>query len=106
MRGSHIKRVAIDIQVVGKQVRQRHRQRRVFRHREGIGVGDRIVVQRRDVERQRVRCRVGVHAAIGGAAIVLHLEAEGRVAIAVAICCRCKDQQSVRDIGRGNELAT
>src|SRR5262249_59388313 len=80
---------------------------------EGVGGvlerGDRLVGAGRgvvgggDVELQRVRCWVEVDAAVGGAAVVLLLEAEARIAGAVGVRGRAEDELVPGDeIGRAS----
>ena len=77
---------------------------------EGVGGvferGDRVVgarrrvVDRGDVDGDRVGRRVEVDAAVGGAAVVLHLEGEARVAGAVGVGRRGELEQPAGDVGQ------
>ena len=53
-----------------------------------------------DVDRHRVRRRIEVDAAVGRAAVVLHLEGEAGVAGAVGVGRRREHQLARRDVGR------
>src|SRR5205823_3905676 len=68
---------------------------------QAISRGYRRVVNRRDGERERVRRRVEIHSAIGGPAIVAHLEREARRSIGVRD--RSKRQQP-RGNGRSRDF--
>src|SRR5205823_2325330 len=67
----------------------------------GAGGG---VVHRGDVDRDRVRALVEVDAAVGGAAVVAHLEGEAGVAGAVGVRGRGELQLAAADVGRGDLL--
>ena len=103
-----------------RQCRDLHRQQRVGRvvadvaeaevsRRKGVGrvlggadrlVGPaRRVVHRGDIDRDRVRARVEIRPAIGRAAVVLHLEGEAGIAVAIGIDRRRKLQQPASDVG-------
>ena len=60
----------------------------------------RRVVDRRDVDRHRVRRRIEIDAAVGRAAVVLHLEGEAGVAAAVGVGRRREHQLAGRDVGQ------
>ena len=68
--------------------------------------GDRVVgARRRIVDRGHVDAHgigglIQVHATVGGAAVVLHLEGEARVARAVGVGHRGEHQLAARDVGR------
>ena len=63
------------------------------------------VVDRGDVDRDRVGRRVEIDAAVGRAAVVLHLEGEAGIARAIGIGSRRELQQAGSDVGHGDELA-
>jgi len=65
----------------------------------------RLVVDRLDVDRDRVGGLVEVDAAVGGAAVVLDLEGEVGVVIAVVVRARGELQLVIVDVGDRDELA-
>ena len=65
----------------------------------------RRVVDRGDVDRDRVRRRIEIDAAVGRAAVVLHLEGEAGVAVAVGVGRRREHQLAGRDVGHADELS-
>ena len=62
------------------------------------------VVDRGDVDRQRVGARVEVDSSIGRAAVVLHLEREARVGQAIGVGGRHEPHLAAGDAGHGHEL--
>ena len=68
--------------------------------------GQRRVVDGRDVEGENTAHRVKVHPAIGRAAVVLHLEADGGVSRAVAIRRSDEDELARRDVAGQHEVAS
>ena len=65
----------------------------------------RRIVHRGDVDAQGACDRIEVDAAVGGAAVVLHLEAEAGQGRAAAVGDRGVDQLAGGDVGRRHELA-
>ena len=100
-------------QAVGRSVvRIAEPEVRYAKHIAGVFVGGdrrarsgRRVVHRRDVDGQGLRRRIEINPAIAGAAVVLHLERELSVVIAVGIRGRREHQLAGRDVGDADELA-
>ena len=63
---------------------------RAVHGRNGLVGSRRSVVDARYVDGNRVRSRIEIDAAVGGSAVVLHLEREGRVGTAVGVGRRVK----------------
>ena len=59
---------------------------------------------RGDVDRHRLGRRVEIDAAVGRAAVVLHLEGEAGVGRAVGVGGRREHEQPARDVGDRDEL--
>ena len=78
--------------------------RRVFKHGHRLVGARRRVIDRRHVDRHRPRSGVEINAAVGGAAVVLHLEGKARVARAVGIRRRREREIARRDVCRRNKL--
>src|SRR5947208_838758 len=75
----------------------------VFGDGDGVVGAGRCVVHTGDVEDDGVGARVEVDAAIGGAAVVLHLEGEGGIAGATGVGRRREHQQAGIDVGDADE---
>src|SRR5439155_24267802 len=85
------------------EVRRGEGVRRVLVGGDGLVRPGGRVVHRGDVERERVRRLVGVLAAIGGPAVVSHLEGEARIAGAVRV--RRRREQEIWDVRDGDLVA-
>ena len=79
---------------------QRHRTQRGRRNRH-----HRRIVDRFDVECDRIGGRIGIDAAAVGPASVLYLEGKAGIAAAIGICSGGKDEKAGRDIGCGDDIA-
>ncbi len=67
---------------------------------------DRRVVDLGDVERELVRGRVEIDAAVDGAAVILHLEGESGEAVAVVVVARRPDELAGVEFGDGDHRAS
>ncbi len=93
------------VRIAEAEVGGRERVGRVLQRGDRLVGARRGVVDRGDIDRDRVGRRIEIDAAVGRAAVVLHLEGEAGVGRAVGVGRRRELQQAGRDVGHGDELA-
>ena len=103
LRADERQSVAVDVDVVAEQGRGGDRYRRVLVGRGGVVHSHRRMVSSVDVHGDRVRALVEIEPAIGGAAVILYLEGEARVARAGGVWRRDELEIAIADRGGRDE---